>query len=209
MAAGLLAGYAGATIEEFQPVVRSFLPSARHPTFGRCSVECVYQPMVALPRYLNVNGFRCYIASGGGREFMRVVSQELYGIPAHTVIGSSVALEYREDGGVGQLMHTDQADVFDDGPAKPMRIWSRTGRRPILAAGNANGDLPMLQFSSGLGSALRLLVLHDDAEREFDYVAGAEDVLDRARQQAWTIVSMTNDWANGVHRRRKLTSGDA
>jgi hypothetical protein len=126
---------------------------------------------------------------------MRVVSQELYGIPPDRVIGSSVALEYREDGDTAELVHTAELDILDDGPAKPVRIWSRTGRRPVLAAGNANGDLPMLRFTGARSRpGLRLLVLHDDADREFDYTAGADQALDQARKSDWTVVSMRNDW---------------
>jgi hypothetical protein len=195
MAAGLLSAYAGSTIEEFDAIASAFLHSARHPTLDRSYLECAYQPMMELLRYLGANGFSCYIASGGGRDFMRVVSQELYGIPPDRVIGSTVALEYREDGDTAQLVHTAELDILDDGPAKPVRIWSRTGRRPVLAAGNANGDLPMLRFTGGRSRpGLRLLVLHDDADREFDYTAGADQALDQARKSDWTVVSMRNDW---------------
>jgi phosphoserine phosphatase len=196
MAAGLLSAYEGSTIEEFESTAAAFLHSARHPSLGRPYLDCTYQPMVELLRYLAGHGFTSYIATGGGRDFMRPVTQELYGIPPDRVIGSSVALEYREADGAAQIVHTAKLDIFDDGPAKPVRIWSRIGRRPVLAAGNANGDLPMLQFASHpSGSSLRLLVLHDDPHREFDYVACAERALDRAREQGWTVVSVKNDWA--------------
>jgi hypothetical protein len=152
--------------------------------------------MVELLRYLAANGFTNYIASGGGRDFMRVISQELYGIPPDRVIGSSVALEYREEGDSAQIVHTAKPDILDDGPAKPVRIWSRVGRRPILAGGNSNGDIQMLQHAGGPNRpALRLLVLHDDPEREFDYAAGADKALERAQAQGWTVVSVKNDWA--------------
>jgi phosphoserine phosphatase len=195
MAAGLLGAYEGKTVEEFDAIASAFLHSARHPTLDRPYLDCVYQPMVELLRYLADNGFTCYVATGGGRDFLRVVSQQLYGIPPDRVIGSSVELEYREDGETAQLVHSAKPDVFDDGPAKPVRIWSRIGRRPVVAGGNANGDLQMLQFAGGNSRpALRMLVLHDDADREFDYTAGADQALDRARNQGWTVVSMRNDW---------------
>jgi hypothetical protein len=196
MAGGLLTAYEGSTIESFEQTASAFMRSATNPALKRPYVACAYQPMVELLRYLEANGFTCYIATGGGRDFVRTISQECYGIPPERVIGTTVALEYREVDGVGQIVHTSKLDVFDDGPAKPVRIWSRIGRRPILAGGNANGDLPMLQFAGGpSGPALRLLLLHDDAEREFDYTAGAEAALERARAQDWTVVSLKRDWA--------------
>ena len=138
-----------------------------------------------------------YIASGGGRDFMRTSSQELYDIPPERVIGSSAALEYREVGDVAQIVHTVKPDFLDDGPAKPVRIWSRTGRRPILAAGNATGDIPMLHFASHPSRpSLSLLINHDDGEREFAYYAGAEKALERAKAHGWTVVSTKNDWAS-------------
>jgi phosphoserine phosphatase len=195
MAGGLLAAYEGSTIEEFEQIASAFMHTARHPTLDRTYLACAYRPMVELLRYLEANGFTNYIASGGGRDFMRTISQECYGIPPERVIGSSVALEYREVGGAGQIVHTAKPDLFDDGPAKPVRIWSRTGRRPILAGGNSNGDVPMLEFAGGPSRpALRLLVLHDDAEREFDYVTGAEQALERAQDRGWTVVSVKQDW---------------
>jgi hypothetical protein len=153
--------------------------------------------MVELLAYLEANAFSNYIASGGGRDFMRPVSQELYGIPRERVIGSASALDYRNDDGGGTITHKAEADYLDDGPQKPIRIWSRTGRRPLLAAGNSNGDVPMLDFTQHSDKpSLRLLVLHDDSEREFDYRTGAEQALERADDQGWTVVSVQNDWAN-------------
>ena len=203
MAAGLLGAYDGTTIEEFEALAGAFLRGARHPTLDRPYVECVYQPMVELLRYLEASGFTCYIATGGGRDFVRAASREVYGIPPDRVIGSTVALQYRDDGGAGRIVHTAELDVFDDGPAKPVRIWSRTGRRPVLAAGNANGDVPMLDYAAGPDRrGLSLLVLHDDAEREFDYAAGADRALDRAKARGWTVVSVRDDWATVFADRR-------
>jgi hypothetical protein len=151
-----------------------------------------FAPMVELLRYLEAHGFTCYIATGGGRDFLRAVSQEIYGVPPERVIGSSVALEYRD----GRIVHGSTVDVFDDGPAKPVRIWSRTGRRPLLAGGNANGDVPMLRWAAGAEPpGLALLLRHDDAEREFDYTAGADAALAEAAERGWTVVSVRDDWS--------------
>jgi hypothetical protein len=153
--------------------------------------------MVELLRYLESHDFTCFIASGGSRDFMRVLTEDLYGIPPERVVGSSFGLEYADDEHGGSLAYLAQPDVFDDGPAKPVRIWSRIGRRPVLAGGNSNGDIPMLRFAGGKGRpALRLLVLHDDPEREFDYVKGAEKALEQAQADGWAVVSVKDDWAS-------------
>jgi hypothetical protein len=152
--------------------------------------------MIELLAYLEANCFTNYIASGGDRDFMRPVTEEVYGIPSERVIGSSNALRYLEDEHGGTITYAAELDVFDDGPVKPVRIWSRIGRRPILAGGNSNGDIPMLRYAGGKDRpALRLLVLHDDAEREFGYTAGAERSLEAAAEHGWTVVSIKNDWA--------------
>ena len=124
---------------------------------------------------------------------MRPIAEEMYGIPPERVIGSSNALRY--DDAAGTLAYLAEPDVFDDGPVKPVRIWSRVGRRPILAAGNSNGDMPMLGFAGAPPAGLGLLVLHDDPEREFDYTAGSEEALARAGEAGWTVVSVKDDWA--------------
>ena len=194
--AGVVAAHAGLSVDEFEEQADSFLRTARHPTLGRGYVECGYAPMVELLRYLDANGFSSYIASGGGRDFMRPISDELYGIPRDRVIGSSTALDYAAGEHGGTIMRRPEADVLDDGPQKPVRIWSRVGRRPLLAAGNSNGDIPMLDFTQHADRpTLRLLVRHDDAEREFAYTAGAENALERAMAEDWTVVGIANDWA--------------
>jgi phosphoserine phosphatase len=193
---GILQAFAGMRVEDYAAAADAFLRQGRHPTLGRGFHQCGYRPMVELLRYLEGNGFTCFIASGGDRDFMRPVTQAIYGIPAHRVIGSSNALRYEPDEHGGSIVYLAEPDVFDDGPVKPVRIWSRIGRRPILAAGNSNGDLPMLRFAGGPSRpGLRLLVLHDDPDREFDYVAGAERALEEARAQGWTVVSIKRDWA--------------
>ena len=196
LAVGILKAHEGRTIDEFESTAMEFMHSASHPTLGRAYLECAYLPMIELLQYLSANGFTTYIASGGGRDFMRTISQELYGVPPERVMGSSVALEYRDDGDLAQIVHTDRPDILDDGPAKPVQIWSQTGRRPIVAGGNSNGDVPMLHFISHPSRpSLSLLVLHDDDAREFDYTAGAEEALKQAKARGWTVVSVKNDWA--------------
>ena len=195
LAAGVLQAFAGITVEDFEAQADTFLRSTQHPTLGRGYLACSYRPMVELLAYLETNGFSNYIASGGGRDFMRPISQEVYGIPRQRVIGSSTTLAYQPDEGGGRIIRKPELDVLDDGPAKPVRIWSRVGRRPILAAGNANGDIPMLAFASQPGRpGLRLLVRHDDPEREFDYTVGAEQALQQASSNGWTVVSVKNHW---------------
>ncbi len=193
---GVLAAHGGIGVDDFEQQADAFLRSAQHPTLGRGYLACAYEPMVELLRYLEENEFSNYIASGGGRDFMRPISAELYGIPRDRVIGSSTALDYVGDQHGGAIMRKPQADVLDDGPQKPVRIWSRVGRRPLLAAGNSNGDIQMLDFTQhATKPTLRLLVLHDDSEREFDYTVGAEKALERARTEHWTVVSMAKDWS--------------
>ena len=153
--------------------------------------------MQELLRYLEENSFTNYIVSGGGRDFMRGFAQDFYSIPRQRVIGNTVAYQYTESDRGGEILQQAELDVIDDGPGKPTLIWNIIGRRPILAAGNSNGDLPMLAFAGDDSSpVLRLLLLHDDAKREFAYTAGAEKVLRAAQTQQWTIVSMKADFKN-------------
>jgi phosphoglycolate phosphatase-like HAD superfamily hydrolase len=195
LAGGILAAFAGISIEEFEAQANEFIRTSRHPTLSRGYVECGYAPMIELLAYLASNGFTNYIASGGGRDFMRPISHDMYGIDRAHVIGSSSTFAYTSDGSHGTITHQPAADYLNDGPEKPVRIWNRVGRRPILAAGNSNGDIEMLEFTNHPDRrSLRLLIVHDDAEREFDYVTGAERALDRARTDGWTTVSMNNDW---------------
>jgi hypothetical protein len=184
------------TVEDHAALVSKFYSEAKHPTLGRPYQTCTYAPMVDLIRYLECNEFTCYIVSGGGRDFMRPITNAIYGIPPERVVGSAQGLKFAgTDGGHGDLLIQPALDVFDDGPEKPVRIWSRIGRRPILSAGNSNGDDEMLMYSGKRGApSLRLLLLHDDAEREFDYIAGAERALEHAKTYGWTVVSMRNDW---------------
>jgi len=195
LAKGLLAAFEGLTTEEFAGRAAGFFQTASHPTLKRLYRDCGYAPMVELLRFLEAHGFTNYIVSGGGRDFIRQIAGEIYGIPQERVVGSSTSIAFREQGDGGDLLHQAKLDAFDDGAVKPAQIWSRIGKRPILAAGNSNGDIPMLQFANmPQRPALRLLVLHDDAAREFDYVSGAEKSLALSKQYGWTVVSMKKDW---------------
>jgi phosphoserine phosphatase len=197
---GLLIGsipkaFAGLTVDAYTAEIVAFFESATHPSTGRPYRSSIYQPMVELLRYLEANGFVTYIASGGDRDFMRAVAEDLYGIPPERIIGSSQTIEYREADDGTDVLYKAEMEFFDDGPTKPTRIWSRIGRRPILAVGNSNGDIPMLRFArSATRPSLRLLLLHDDAEREFEYTQGAEDALKRAAERDWTVISIKGDW---------------
>ncbi|OMB95408.1 acid phosphatase [Mycobacterium sp. NS-7484] len=191
LAAGILSAYAGLPVEDHAERVKAFFAATEHPTLNRPYTACGYAPMVELLRYLEDNGFTNYIASGGGRDFMRPVTMQMYGIPPERVIGSSVGLDFVD----GHLKTTATPEFMDDGPVKPVRIWGRIGRRPIFAAGNSNGDIEMLEYTSaGPGPSLSLLVRHDDADREFDYTAGAEKALALAADRGWTVTSMRDDW---------------
>jgi hypothetical protein len=182
------------SVEAYDRLVVSFFGEADHPTLKRPYRSCGFSPMVELLRYLEDNSFTNYIASGGDRDFMRPIAGDLYGIPPERVIGSALGLSYQAKGQETSLLYKAAMDFFDDGPEKPIRIWSRIGRRPILAFGNSNGDLPMLAFSGTPSTPSLRLLLHDDAEREFEYTAGAEQALETASRQNWTVVSMKNDW---------------
>jgi phosphoglycolate phosphatase-like HAD superfamily hydrolase len=184
---GIGEAFGGLTTEAFEAEAVEFFESARHPTLGVAYTEAVYAPMRELLAVLESNDFRVFICSGGGRDFIRPVSELIYGIPRERVIGSSAPLELRD----GALVRTEGVEQpIDDGPGKPVHIWARTGRRPLLAGGNADGDVEMLEQAR-----FALIVRHDDAEREFDYTAGAERSLNAAAERGWTVVSIKNDWA--------------
>lgn len=196
MAAGLLSAYAEDDVESFASKADQFLRSAENPVLKRPCLKTAYAPMRELLQYLEANQFTNYIVSGGGRDFMRPITRELYGVPPERVVGTSVALQYREEDGIGKLVHTSKLEVFDDGPNKVVRIWSRIGARPIFAAGNSNGDIQMLQFATqGKGASLALLVTHDDDERDIAYTSGAQKSVALAKERGWPLVSVREDWA--------------
>ncbi|MFB7892126.1 HAD family hydrolase [Microbacterium sp. NPDC056044] len=186
---------AGASVEEYEASVAAFYRDARHLSLGSSYAHTVYQPMVELIRYLEAHGFTAYIVSGGDRDFMRPMTQDYYGIPAERVVGTGMGLEYDADDNV--VRYTSKLAFFDDGPEKPVRIWMRVGRRPILAVGNSNGDIPMLRFAQGNARSLALLVHHhDDAGRgDVPYDKGAEQALAAASVHGFTVVSVRDDWS--------------
>jgi phosphoserine phosphatase len=193
---GVTKAFGSMTVEAFAEQATHFFDTEQHPVYKVSYRELAYPPMVELLDYLVANGFTPYIVSGGGRDFMRCVTPELFGIPPQRVIGSAFEESYElgEDG--AHIVRGESVGLIDDGPAKAVQIWDRIGRRPILAAGNANGDVPMLEFAdSHKGSSLCLLVDHDDARREVGYDAGAEKALAAAKKHDWLVVSMLNDWS--------------
>lgn len=178
-------------VDSYEQRVTAFFADARHPTLDRPLRDCTYLPMVELLRYLEAHGFLTFIASGGDRDFMRAAAEQLYGVPRERVIGSSLGLEFRETDDGNAVVYKASLDFFDDGPEKPLHIWSRVGRRPVIAVGNSNGDVPMLRFAAhGPRPSLCLLVTHDDAEREVDDRGGAED----AQAEGFTPISIKRDW---------------
>jgi len=196
----LAATHAGLTTEEFSAAVGAWITTARHPQTKRLYTEMVYQPMLELLTYLRGNGFKTYIVSGGGVEFMRPWAERVYGIPPEQVIGSAGKLKLETRDGSPVLVKLAEIDLVDDKEGKPVGIQSRIGRRPIAAFGNSDGDLQMLQWAaSGPGARFALFVHHDDATREFAY--DRDDKLqkfsvgwDEAIARHWTVVSMQKDW---------------
>jgi phosphoserine phosphatase len=183
---GVTEAYAGITVEAFERAVRAFFDTARHPVLGVPYTRLGYQPMRELIDLLTAMQFEVYICSAGGRDFVRAVAGQMYGIPRQRVIGSGTTLEYRH-GAVYRTKGVEQP--IDDGPGKPVHIWTRTGRKPLLAGGNADGDAAMLRTAR-----FGLLIRHDDAGREFAYDAGSEKALAKAKERDWTVVSMQNDF---------------
>jgi phosphoserine phosphatase len=196
----LVVTHGGNTSDEFEQIVLDWITSARHPRTGRLYTEMVYQPMLELLDYLRANGFRTYIASGGGIEFMRAWVEDVYGIPPEQVIGSSIEtrFEMRDSGPV--LVRIPKVDFVDDHAGKPVGIHKFIGRRPILAFGNSDGDHQMLQWTeAGDGARFIGLVHHTDAAREWAYdrdspVGRLDKALDEAREKGWTVVDMARDW---------------
>jgi len=196
----LMATHAGMTSDEFAPIVTDWLATARHPRFGRGYTELVYQPMLELLAYLRGNGFKTYIVSGGGVEFMRTFAEQRYGVPPEQVVGSTIRTKYEVRNGRPVIVRLPEVDFIDDGPGKPVGIHKFIGRRPIAAFGNSDGDFEMLEWvTSAPGPRLGLIVHHDDATREYAYDRGSpigrlERGLDQAPRRGWTVASMKNDW---------------
>jgi hypothetical protein len=196
-----VATHAGMPVEEFTKTVLDWIDTARHPRFNRPYTDLVYQPMLELLTYLRVNGFKTFIVSGGGIEFMRPWTEKVYGIPPEQVVGSSGIVKFQISAdGKPVLMKEAKVEFIDDGPGKPIGINRFIGRRPILAVGNSDGDLQMLQYTmGGTGPRLAIYVHHDDAEREYAYdrnshIGKLSKGLDEARAKAWPVISMKRDW---------------
>jgi haloacid dehalogenase-like hydrolase len=196
----VFATHSGMREEEFDPIARNWLAKSRHPKFGRLFKECTYRPQVELLSFLRENGFKTYIVTGGGIDFVRACSEQIYGIPREQVIGSSQKLRFEVNEGRGGVMKLAELNSFDDREVKPQNIALHIGRRPTLAFGNSDGDLAMLRYTNtGTGPRLALLLHHDDAEREVAYdrefrLSPLHEGLEKADDYGITVVSMKRDW---------------
>lgn len=188
--------HAGTSQDDFMLIAKEFLETAMHPHFGVLYKDLTYKPIVELVRYLGNNGFKVFLSSAGGMSFMRAVSEEIYNIPRERVIGSNIAFETRmTDEGPVVFRKTGLIDPLDDGEGKPVNIELHIGRKPILAAGNSDGDLYMLWLAQKGGQrSLSLLLRHDDAKREYAYDVGSEKALHMVVERGWIVVSMKDDW---------------
>jgi hypothetical protein len=204
----IMVTHAGMTTAEFEQIVKDWLATAKHPKFKKPYTECVYQPMLELLAYLRANGFKTFIVSGGGIEFMRPWTEKVYGIPPEQVVGSSIKTRYEMRDGKPVLVRLPEINFIDDKTGKPVGINSHIGRRPIAAFGNSDGDQQMLEWTqAGNGARLMMLVHHDDAEREYAYgpkskIGTFSDALmAEAKNNGWTVISMKNDW-------KRILAGD-
>jgi phosphoglycolate phosphatase-like HAD superfamily hydrolase len=196
----VMATHAGMTTTEFEAIVKDWLATARHPKFKRPYTELAYQPMRELLAYLRANGFKTYIVSGGGIEFMRPWVEKVYGIPPEQVVGSSIKTKFEQRDGRPVLVRLPEVDFVDDQAGKPVGIHKFIGRRPIAAFGNSDGDLQMLQWTCAApGARFCLIVHHTDADREWAYdrhssIGRLDRALDEAQPGGWTVVDMRRDW---------------
>jgi phosphoglycolate phosphatase-like HAD superfamily hydrolase len=196
----LATAHSGMTTDEFAQIVKDWFVNARHPVSGRPYTGMVYQPMLELLGYLRANGFKTFIVSGGGVEFIRAFAEGAYGIPPEQVIGTQGKLKYEMRDGVPVLVKLPELQFFDDKEGKPAGIQTFLGRRPITAFGNSDGDLQMLQWTTaGPAARFALIVHHDDATREWAYdrsshIGQLDKAWDEATAKGWTVVSMKNDW---------------
>jgi phosphoserine phosphatase len=202
----VMASHAGMSTDEFEAIVTDWLDRARHPRFKRRYTELAYQPMLELLAFLRANDFKTFIVSGGGVEFMRPMTERVYGIPPEQVVGSTIQTKYEVQDGKPVLIRLPKIDFIDDKAGKPVGINKFIGRRPIAAFGNSAGDREMLEWTgAGSGARLMMLVFHDDAEREYAYgpANGLADtkfgtfpqsLMDEANKQGWVVISMKNDW---------------
>ena len=196
----MMATHAGTTTAEFEKIVSDWIAAAKHPKTGRPFTEMIYQPMLELLGFLRANGFKTYIVSGGGVEFMRPWAERVYGVPPEQVIGSSIRTKFELRDGTPVLVRLPEIDFVDDGPGKPVGIQTHIGRRPVAAFGNSDGDLQMLQWTAaGPGPRFCLIVRHTDADREWAYdrvshIGRLDKGLDEASARGWTVVDMKSDW---------------
>jgi phosphoglycolate phosphatase-like HAD superfamily hydrolase len=198
--------HSGMGTEEFQSLVKKWITTAKAPRFDRLYTDLVYQPMLEVMKYLRNKGYRTYIVTGGGQEFVRVYSQRVYGVPPEQVVGSSIVTKYDFSTGKPVLMREPKIFFIDDGPGKAIGINLFIGKRPQAAFGNSGGDEQMLQWTqAGEGGRLMMLVHHDDATREYAYGPGgglpdthvgtfSEALLDEANKSGWVVISMQKDW---------------
>jgi len=202
----IMATHAGMTTTEFKQIVKDWIATAKNPKTGKLFTEMTYQPMHELLAYLRANGFKTFIVSGGGVEFMRPWAEQVYGIPPEQIIGSTIKTKFELRDGRAVLVRLPELNFNDDKAGKAISINQYIGRRPIMAFGNSNGDREMLEYTqSGGGARFELLVLHDDGAREFAYGparglpdvqlgAFKQDLYDQAKKEGWTVVSMKEDW---------------
>ncbi len=202
----IMASHAGMSTAEFEKIVTDWLDKARHPRFKRRYTELAYQPMLELLAFLRAKGFKTYIVSGGGVEFMRPMTEKVYGIPPEQVVGSTIQTKYEVKDGKPELMRLPKVDFIDDKAGKPVGINKFIGRRPVAAFGNSAGDREMLEWTGAAsGARLMMLVFHDDAKREYAYgpADGQPDtkfgtfpqsLMDEANKKGWVVISMKNDW---------------
>ena len=195
-----MATHAGMTTDEFENVVTDWITTAKHPTTGKLYTGMIYQPMLELLTYLRANGFKAFIVSGGGIEFMRPWAEKVYGIPPEQVIGSSIKTRFEVRDGKPVIVRLPELNFIDDKAGKPAAIQHHIGRRPIFAVGNSDGDFEMLEWTtSGKGARFGLLLHHTDAEREWAYdrdshIGKLAKGLDEAKSRIWTVTSMKDDW---------------
>jgi phosphoglycolate phosphatase-like HAD superfamily hydrolase len=196
----LMATHSGMTAEEFEQEASNWLATTKHPKFDRLYSESIYQPQLELLAYLRANGFKTFICSGGGIAFMRPISEKAYGIPPEQVIGSSIVAEFQLKDGKPALVRMPKLNFLNDKAGKPVGIYQHIGRRPILAFGNSDADMQMIEYTmAGKGPRLGLFVHHTDAKREYAYdrkshVGTLDKALDRAAAEGWIIVDMKKDW---------------
>ena len=196
----VVATHSGMTAAEFEAEASEWLATAKHPRFDRLYSEAIYQPQLELLAYLRANGFKTFIVSGGGIQFMRPITEKNYGIPPDQVVGSSAVTEFQMKGGKPALVRQPKIDFVNDKAGKPVGIYEHIGQRPILAFGNSDSDMQMIEYTvAGEGRRLGLFVHHTDADREYAYdrkshVGALDKALDQADANGWIIVDMKKDW---------------